>query len=76
MAAADVARVVAALLADPQAHVGRIYELTGPRSQDMHGVAKEFSGASVNLSRSTQISSVVADLEAYCGSLSRKGCRQ
>ena len=44
MAAADVARVVAALLADPQAHVGRIYELTGPRSQDMHGVAKEFSG--------------------------------
>ena len=44
VAAADVARVVAAVLADPGPHVGTIYELTGPRSQDMHGVAKEFSG--------------------------------
>jgi NAD(P)H dehydrogenase (quinone) len=25
--------------------VGRIYELTGPQSQDMHGVAREFSDA-------------------------------
>src|SRR5215471_6514294 len=45
VAAADVARVVAAVLADPEPHVGRIYELTGPRSQDMHGVAREFSDA-------------------------------
>jgi uncharacterized protein YbjT (DUF2867 family) len=45
IAAADVARVVAAVLAEPGPHVGRIYELTGPRSQDMHGVAKEFSDA-------------------------------
>jgi uncharacterized protein YbjT (DUF2867 family) len=45
VAAADVARVVAAVLADPGPHVGRIYELTGPRSQDMHGVAREFSAA-------------------------------
>src|SRR5215510_9055682 len=35
VSAADVARVVAAVLADPEPHVGRIYELTGPRSQDM-----------------------------------------
>ena len=42
---ADVARVVAAILADPGPHVGRIYELTGPRSQDMHGVAREYSDA-------------------------------
>src|SRR5437016_10063423 len=42
---ADVARVVAAVLADPAPHLGRIYELTGPRSQDMHGVAREFSDA-------------------------------
>ena len=45
VAAADVARVVAAILADPEPHLGRIYELTGPRSQDMHGVAREFSDA-------------------------------
>jgi NAD(P)H dehydrogenase (quinone) len=45
VAAADVARVVAAVLADPRPHVGRLYELTGPRSQDMHGVAREYSDA-------------------------------
>ena len=45
VAAADVAQVVAAVLADPMPHLGRIYELTGPRSQDMHGVAREFSDA-------------------------------
>ena len=45
VAAADVAQVVAAVLADPARHVGRIYELTGPRSQDMHGVAREYSDA-------------------------------
>src|SRR5216683_1666547 len=42
---ADVARVVAAVLADPGPHVGRIYELTGPRSQDMDGVAREYADA-------------------------------
>jgi len=42
---ADVARVVAAVLADPGPHLGRIYELTDPRSQDMHGVAREYSDA-------------------------------
>jgi NAD(P)H dehydrogenase (quinone) len=45
VAAADVARVVAAVLADPGPHLGRIYELTGPRSQDMHGIALEYSDA-------------------------------
>ena len=45
VAAADVAQVVAAVLADPVPHLGRIYELTGPRSQDMHGVAREYSDA-------------------------------
>ena len=45
VAAADVARVVAAVLADPGPHLGQIYELTGPRSQDMDGVAREFSEA-------------------------------
>jgi len=45
VATADVARVVAAVLADPGPHLGRIYELTGPRSQDMHGFAQEYSDA-------------------------------
>jgi len=45
VSAADVARVVAAVLADPGPHLGRIYELTGPRSQDMDGVAREYSDA-------------------------------
>ena len=45
VAAGDVARVVAAVLAEPAPHLGRVYELTGPRSQDMHGVAKEYSDA-------------------------------
>src|SRR3954462_10108820 len=44
-AAADVARVVAAVLADPGPHLGRVYGLTGPRSQDMDGVAREYSRA-------------------------------
>ena len=45
VAAADVARVVASVLADPGPHIGRVYELTDPRSQDMHGVAREYSEA-------------------------------
>jgi uncharacterized protein YbjT (DUF2867 family) len=45
VAAADVARVVATILAHPYSHLGRIYELTGPRSQDMDDVAREFTDA-------------------------------
>jgi uncharacterized protein YbjT (DUF2867 family) len=45
VAAADVAQVVAAVLADPVPHLGLIYKLTGPQSQDMDGVAREFSDA-------------------------------
>src|SRR5262245_19516828 len=37
VAAADVARVVAAVLADPGPHLGRYNVLTYPRSYDMHG---------------------------------------
>src|SRR5688572_21387012 len=43
VASADVARVIAAVLTDPKPHLGRIYELTGPRSQDMEGIAREYS---------------------------------
>jgi uncharacterized protein YbjT (DUF2867 family) len=45
VAAADVARVIASILADPGSHVSRVYELTGPQSQDMRGIAREFSAA-------------------------------
>jgi uncharacterized protein YbjT (DUF2867 family) len=41
----DVARVVATVLRDPTPHVGHVYELTGPRTLDMVGVAEEFSRA-------------------------------
>jgi uncharacterized protein YbjT (DUF2867 family) len=47
VAAFDVARVVAAVLADPAPHLGRVYELTGPRSEDLHAIAGRF-GATLN----------------------------
>src|SRR5215813_12891997 len=45
IAAEDVARVIAALLADPQPHIGKIYHLTGPQSENMHFYAQEYSKA-------------------------------
>jgi uncharacterized protein YbjT (DUF2867 family) len=41
----DVARVIAALLANPQPHIGKIYHLTGPQSENMHFYAQEYSEA-------------------------------
>ncbi len=41
----DVAAVAAAILADPSPHIGKVYELTGPRSQNMQGLAREYSDA-------------------------------
>ncbi|HEV7511226.1 MAG TPA: hypothetical protein VGO27_05980 [Candidatus Acidoferrum sp.] len=35
VAADDVARVIAALLANPQPHIGKIYHLTSPQSENM-----------------------------------------
>ncbi|SOE87907.1 Uncharacterized conserved protein YbjT, contains NAD(P)-binding and DUF2867 domains [Burkholderia sp. YR290] len=45
VAAEDVARVVAALLADPQPHIGKTYHLTGPQSENMQFYAQEYSKA-------------------------------
>jgi NAD(P)H dehydrogenase (quinone) len=45
VAAQDVAEVIATILADPASHLGKIYELTGPRSQDIAGIAAEYSAA-------------------------------
>jgi uncharacterized protein YbjT (DUF2867 family) len=41
----DVARVLAALLANPQPHIGKIYHLTGPQAENMHFYAQEYSKA-------------------------------
>jgi len=70
VAAADVAQVVAAVLADPEPPLGRIFELTGPRSQDMHGVAREFSDA---LNREVTYSDIPPD--DWERALKRAGCR-
>ena len=45
VAAEDVARVVATLLESPQSHIGKIYHLTGPQSENMHFYAQEYSKA-------------------------------
>jgi uncharacterized protein YbjT (DUF2867 family) len=45
VAVEDVARVFAALLAHPQPHIGKIYHLTGPQSENMHFYAQEYSKA-------------------------------
>jgi len=41
----DIARVVATVLTEPEPYIGRALELTGPRSQDMNGVADEYARA-------------------------------
>ena len=43
VAVEDVARVVATVLRDPAPHIGKVYELTGPRSVDMTELAAAFS---------------------------------
>lgn len=45
IAAEDVARAVATLLANPTPHIGKIYHLTGPQSENMRFFAEEYSKA-------------------------------
>jgi uncharacterized protein YbjT (DUF2867 family) len=45
VAVEDVARVIAALLANPQPHIGKIYHLAGPQSDNMDFYAQEYSKA-------------------------------
>ena len=45
ISASDVARVISTILEDPTDHLGKVYELTGPRSEDMNEIAKEFEMA-------------------------------
>jgi uncharacterized protein YbjT (DUF2867 family) len=41
----NVAEVVAAILEQPDNHIGKVIELTGPKSENMHAVAAEYSEA-------------------------------
>jgi uncharacterized protein YbjT (DUF2867 family) len=45
IAASDVARVITKILSAPDNHIGKTYHLTGPVSQDIDAVAREFSAA-------------------------------
>ncbi|HEY2107287.1 MAG TPA: NAD(P)H-binding protein [Candidatus Binataceae bacterium] len=45
VAVSDVAEVIATILANPAGHIGKVYELTGPRSENMHDIAAEYSSA-------------------------------
>jgi uncharacterized protein YbjT (DUF2867 family) len=45
ISAVDVARAVAVILDDPIAHIGQIYDLTGPESADLDHFARVFSEA-------------------------------
>ena len=45
IAAHDVAETIAIILANPAAHIGKVYELTGPRSLNMTEMAAEYSAA-------------------------------
>ena len=68
VAVADVARVVATVLRDPAPHIGHVYELTGPHSVDMTGLAAAFSRA---LDR--PVSYVDVPLDRWQAALSRMG---
>ena len=45
IAAADVARVVAAILRDPEGRIGSVYELTGPEVLDCDELAEQYACA-------------------------------
>jgi NAD(P)H dehydrogenase (quinone) len=45
IASYDVARVIVEILINPKPHIGKVYELTGPKSQDLNGIANEYSQA-------------------------------
>jgi uncharacterized protein YbjT (DUF2867 family) len=45
IAGADVGAAAAAVLANPEPHIGKVYELTGPQSLTMAEFAREFSRA-------------------------------
>jgi uncharacterized protein YbjT (DUF2867 family) len=45
ISAVDVGRVVASILQEPAAHIGQVYNLTGPQSEDLDFYAREYTEA-------------------------------
>lgn len=45
IASADVARVATEILVDPKGHIGKVYELTGHKSESMLEITREYSAA-------------------------------
>lgn len=45
IATKDVARVMVEILLHPASHIGKIYDLTGPKSQNLDEIAEEYSSA-------------------------------
>jgi uncharacterized protein YbjT (DUF2867 family) len=45
VASSDVAEVVIAVLSAPQDHLGKVYELTGPATLDIDGLAEQYAQA-------------------------------
>jgi NAD(P)H dehydrogenase (quinone) len=43
IAADDVARVMAEILISPEGHIGKVYQLTGPKSLDPEAIAREYA---------------------------------
>lgn len=43
IATKDIARVIVEILLNPHSHIGKIYELTGPKSQNLNEIAEEYS---------------------------------
>jgi len=43
IAAYDVARCVAAVLANPEPHIGKVYELTGPPAKSLREIAEDYT---------------------------------
>jgi uncharacterized protein YbjT (DUF2867 family) len=58
--AQDVADVVAEILANPKPHVGKVHELTGPRSEDMTAIAADTPRRSCTPSIATTASRAVS----------------
>jgi len=43
VATKDIARVVVEILSNPDPHIGKVYELTGPKSENLNDIAAEYS---------------------------------
>ena len=68
VATQDVADVVATILLAPAGHIGKIYDLTGPKSETMQEMAVEYS-----LALAREVRYVDVPLEAWTRELASKG---